>query len=100
MVRSGGALLEMGNISLGNTAPFDASQVAAANRRIYGVATYNPWVIPQALDFLVKTRNKYPFDKIMSHKYRLDDINRAFDEAEWKAAGAEKSKITRALIVP
>jgi L-iditol 2-dehydrogenase len=100
MVRSGGALLEMGNISAGNAAPFDPSQIVSGNRRIYGVTTYDPWVIPEALDFLVRTRNKYPFDKIMSHKYRLDDINRAFEEADWKAAGAEKSKITRALIVP
>jgi len=100
MVRNGGALLEMGNISFGNTAPFEPSQLVSRNRRIYGVGTYDPWVIPKALDFLVRTRNKYPFDKIVSHKYRLDDINRAFEEAEWKAAGAEKSKITRALIVP
>jgi threonine dehydrogenase-like Zn-dependent dehydrogenase len=88
MVRSGGALLEMGNISLGNAAPFDPSQIVSGNRRVYGVGTYDPWVIPEALDFLVRTRDKYPFDKIMSHKYRLDDINRAFEEAEWKAAGA------------
>jgi threonine dehydrogenase-like Zn-dependent dehydrogenase len=99
-VRNGGALLEMGNISIGNTAPLDPSQLVASSRRIYGVGTYDPWVIPEALDFLVRTRNKYPFDKIVSHKYKLDDINRAFEEAEWKAAGAEKSKITRAFIVP
>ena len=90
----------MGNISVGNTAPLDPAQIVASSRRIYGVATYDPWVIPKALDFLVRTRNKYPFDKITSHKYKLDDINKAFEEAEWKAAGAEKSKITRALIVP
>jgi threonine dehydrogenase-like Zn-dependent dehydrogenase len=99
-VRNGGALLEMGNISIGNTAPFDPAQLVASSRRVYGVGTYDPWVIPKALDFLVRTRNKYPFDKIMSHKYKLEDINRAFEEAEWKAAGAEKSTITRALVVP
>jgi threonine dehydrogenase-like Zn-dependent dehydrogenase len=99
-VRNGGALLEIGNISIGNTAPFDPSQIVAGSRRIYGVGTYDPWVIPKALDFLVRTRNKYPFDKIVSHKYKLEDINKAFEEAEWKAAGAEKSKITRAFIVP
>jgi len=100
LVRNGGALLEMGNISIGNTAPFDPAGIVASSRRIYGVSTYDPWVIPKALDFLVRTRNKYPFDKIVSHKYKLDDINKAFEEAEWKAAGAEKSKITRAFIVP
>ena len=100
LVRNGGALLEMGNISIGNAAPFDPAGIVASSRRIYGVSTYDPWVIPKALDFLVRTRNKYPFDKIVSHKYKLDDINKAFEEAEWKAAGAEKSKITRAFIVP
>jgi D-arabinose 1-dehydrogenase-like Zn-dependent alcohol dehydrogenase len=100
MVRNGGALLEIGNISLGNTAPFEPAHLVWGSRRVYGVYMYDPWVIPKALDFLVRTRNKYPFDKIMSHKYKLDDINKAFEEAEWKAAGAEKSKITRAFIVP
>jgi threonine dehydrogenase-like Zn-dependent dehydrogenase len=100
MVRSGGAMLEMGNISYGSMASLDPTQLVAGNRHIFGVSTYDPWVIPKALGFLVRTRNKYPFDKIVSHKYKLDDINRAFEEAEWKAAGAEKSKITRALIVP
>ena len=100
LLRDGGTLLEIGNITFGSTAPFDPSQIVASSRRIYGVATYDPWVIPKALDFLVRTRNKYPFDRIASHKYKLEDINKAFEEAEWKAAGAEKSKITRALIVP
>jgi len=100
MVRSGGALLEIGNISFGNTVPLDPAQLVSGSRRLYGVIMYDPWVIPKALDFLVRTRNKYPFDKVASHKYKLDDINRAFEEAEWKAAGAEKSRITRAFIVP
>jgi D-arabinose 1-dehydrogenase-like Zn-dependent alcohol dehydrogenase len=100
MVRNGGALLEIGNISFGNTTSLDPAQLVWGSRRIYGVVMYDPWVIPEALDFLVRTRNKYPFDKIASHKYKLEDINKAFEEAEWKAAGKEKSQITRAFIVP
>ena len=100
MVRNGGALLEIGNISFGNTAPFDPSQLVWGSRRIYGVVMYDPWVIPEALDFLVRTRDKYPFQKVMSHTYKLDDINKAFEEAEWQKDGASATKVRRAVIVP
>ena len=28
-----------------------------------GVIMYDPWVIPEALDFLVRTKNKYPHER-------------------------------------
>ena len=63
-----------------------------------GVIQYEPWVIPQALDFLVRTKDKYPFDKVVSHKYKLEEINDAFQQAEWHAREGAPTKITRAMI--
>src|SRR3990172_8136274 len=100
MVRNGGAYLEIGNISFGNTAPIDPSALVWGSKRIVGVVMYDPWVIPEALDYLVRTKNKYPHEEVVSHdKYKLDDINKAFEEAEWQGDGGG-TKVRRAVIVP
>jgi D-arabinose 1-dehydrogenase-like Zn-dependent alcohol dehydrogenase len=100
MVRAGGTYLEIGNISMGQTVAFDPSQLVWGGKRIVAVVTYDPWVIPEALDYLVRTKNKYPHEEVVSHdKYQLDDINRAFEEAEWQGDGAG-TKVRRAVVVP
>ena len=100
MVRNGGAYLEIGNISLGQSVPIEPSALVWGGKRIVGVVTYDPWVIPEALDYLVRTKNKYPHEEVVSHdKYRLDEINKAFEEAEWQKDGAG-TKVRRAVIVP
>jgi len=100
MVRGGGTYLEIGNISFGNTTEFDPSSLVWGSKRIVGVVMYDPWVIPQALNFLVRTKDKYPHEEVVSHdKYPLTEINRAFEEAEWQNDGAG-TKVRRAVIVP
>ena len=49
---------------------------------ISGVIVYEGWVIARALDFLRRTHEKYPFDKIMSHTFPFEQINEAFGFAE------------------
>jgi hypothetical protein len=58
---------------------------------------YDPWVIPEALDFLVRTREKYPHGDVVSHKFKLDDINDAFENSEWAKEG-QTTKVNRAVI--
>jgi Zn-dependent alcohol dehydrogenase len=55
-------------------------------------------VIPRALDFLVRVRSRFPFDRLISHKYPLEQINQAFAESEWHAK--DTTTITRAALVP
>jgi Zn-dependent alcohol dehydrogenase len=45
------------------------------------------------LEFLVRTRDKYPFDKLVSHKFRLEDVNEGIQQS---LAG----KVVRAGLVP
>ena len=45
---------------------------------------YNPWIMPAALDFLVRTKDKYPLSKVVSHSFPLSDVNKAFEMAEWQ----------------
>ncbi len=100
MVRAGGKYLEIGNISFGVTVPFDPSTLVWGGKTIVGVLMYDPWVIPESLDFLVRTRSKYPHEEVVSHdKYPLKDINKAFDEAEWQRDG-DATKVRRAVVVP
>jgi D-arabinose 1-dehydrogenase-like Zn-dependent alcohol dehydrogenase len=83
MLRMGGTYLEIGNISIGQTVPIDPSALVWGNKKLVGVVMYDPWVIPKALDFLERTRKKYPFEKVLSHKFPLTRINEAFEQAEW-----------------
>ena len=59
---------------------------------------YDPWVIPRALDFLVRNRARFPFHRLISHKYSLDKIDEAFAQSEWHAK--DTTNITRAAITP
>jgi D-arabinose 1-dehydrogenase-like Zn-dependent alcohol dehydrogenase len=100
MVRQGGSYLEIGNISFGRTVEIDPSALVWGTKRVIGVVMYDPWVIPEALDFLVRTRNTYPHAEVVSHdKYKLADINKAFEEAEWQKDGGG-TKVRRAVILP
>ena len=100
MVRNGGTYLEIGNISFGQSVEIDPSALVWGSKTIVGVTMYDPWVIPHALDFLVRTKDKYPHEEVVSHdKYPLADINKAFEDAEWQRDG-DATKVRRAVIVP
>jgi D-arabinose 1-dehydrogenase-like Zn-dependent alcohol dehydrogenase len=100
MLRYGGTYVEVGNISRGATATIEPSRLVFASRRIVGVYHYDPWVLPTALDFLARNRAKYPFERIVSHSYPLDEIDRAFTEAEWRNRSGDPTVVTRAVIAP
>jgi Zn-dependent alcohol dehydrogenase len=55
-------------------------------------------VIPRALDFLVRTRERFPWSRIISHKFPLAQINEAFAASEWH--GKDTLNITRAALTP
>ncbi|MEE9202406.1 MAG: zinc-binding dehydrogenase [Dehalococcoidia bacterium] len=93
MVKVGGSYLLIGNISRGLMAEIDPSLIVSFSRRLVGVVTYEPWVVPRALDFLKANREKYPFHRLISHKFPLEQINEAF-------ALADQGKVSRAALVP
>ncbi|PYN96516.1 MAG: zinc-binding alcohol dehydrogenase [Candidatus Rokuibacteriota bacterium] len=98
MLRPGGTYLEIGTISRGVTIPLEPAQLVWGSKKIVGVVMYDPWVIPRALDFLVRNRARWPFDRLVSHRYPLERINEAFAESEWH--GRQTTTITRAALVP
>ena len=98
MLRSGGTYLEIGTISRGAKIELEPAMLVWGAKRIVGVIQYDPWVIPRALDFLVRNRGRWPFEKLVSHKYPLAEIDRAFADSEWKTR--DTTTIARAALVP
>lgn len=61
--------------------------------KLIGSANYKAWTMPKVLDFMSRTIEKYPFDKIISHKFKLAEAEEALKQA---AAG----KVVRAAVIP
>jgi D-arabinose 1-dehydrogenase-like Zn-dependent alcohol dehydrogenase len=93
MLCNGGRLLEIGNISLmhGNFET-DPAFMVLNNKSIIAVGLYGRDTLKKALDFLVRTKNNYPYEKILSQSYKLEDINKAFEDQE-------KGLVSRSAIV-
>jgi Zn-dependent alcohol dehydrogenase len=92
MLGSGGRCLEIGNISPGHTTEIDPALLVMGSKTIYGVVDYSADTLKKALDFLCRTKHKYPFDKILSRRYPLEDINQAFEDQD-------KGLVSRGAIV-
>ncbi len=93
MLGNGGRYLEMGNISFGMTFELSPSVLTTANKSIIAVMLYNRLSLKKALDFLSRAKDRYPFDKILSRSYSLDEINKAFEEQD-------KGLVSRSTIIP
>jgi threonine dehydrogenase-like Zn-dependent dehydrogenase len=98
MLRAGGTYLEIGTISRGAKVELEPSLLVWGSKRIIGVIQYDPWVIPRALDFLVRTKTRWPWERLLSHKFPLAKINEAFAASEW--LNKDTHTITRAALTP
>ena len=65
MVRFNGTFVDIGNIV---PAPITlpATKVITQQIKWRGLMHYNPWIMPAALDFLVRTKDTYPLSKVVS----------------------------------
>lgn len=99
MCRMRGTYLEVGHISPNSFATLDVQKLVANQTRFYAIQHYDPWIIPNAIDFLMRTRDKYPLTRVISHKFPITRIKEAFETAEW--LGREGgSVVTRAIVTP
>jgi threonine dehydrogenase-like Zn-dependent dehydrogenase len=98
MLRQGGTYLEIGTISRGAKVELEPASLVWGAKRIVGVIMYDPGVIPRALDFLARNRARWPFGRLISHRYPLEKINDAFAQSEWHTKDA--TTITRAALMP
>jgi threonine dehydrogenase-like Zn-dependent dehydrogenase len=98
MVRFNGTFVDIGNI-VPQTITLPATKVITQQIRWKGLMHYNPWIMPSALDFLVRTREKYPLSKVVSHSFPLSEVNQAFEMAEWQGKNTG-SAATRVILKP
>jgi len=99
MVRNGGVYVEAGNIAPDSMVTLDMSKILFGQRRIVPVTHYDPYILPVTLDFLSRTKDRYPLTKVMSHSFPLERITEAFEAAEWSGKGGE-SAVSRAFVTP
>jgi threonine dehydrogenase-like Zn-dependent dehydrogenase len=95
MLRVGGRYLMMGNIVPNASAEIVPHNAVRQPKTLLGVLSYDAWVIPRALDWLVRARERFPFDRLLAARYPLEEINRAFEEADWAARAGQ---VPRAII--
>src|SRR3954462_2909682 len=77
MLAPGGRYVEIGNISPGLTYAADPSYWVTQNISIFGVNHYSRKHLRDALDILRRTRQRYPYERIVSHRFRIGQINKA-----------------------
>ena len=93
LVRNGGRVLELGNISGGLTVTMPPSLVTFKSIAIIGVATYNPHYLQKSLKFLSEHIDTYPYHELVDAVFPLDRAAEAMDKSDRK-------EITRAAIEP
>jgi threonine dehydrogenase-like Zn-dependent dehydrogenase len=99
MCRIRGTYLEVGHISPNSVARLDVQKLVQRQIRFYGIMHYDPWILPNAIEFLLRTASKYPLMNVISHEFPLERIDEAFKAAEWVGRHAG-SAVTRAIITP
>ena len=99
MLRPGGRYIEIGNISAKSMVEIDINRVLHGIKYIVPVSFYSPRLLPAALEMLERTKDRYPLVNLMSHSFGLEDINEAFETAEWFGKD-RKTPVTRAVVKP
>lgn len=92
MLGKEGTYIIIGSIKVGTSIPFDPLWLVGFNRQMIGVGGYDPDTIALAVQLVKRAKDRYPFDRIVSHKFKLDEIDRAFEMSA-------KGEVTRASIV-
>ncbi len=93
MLGQGGKYVEIGNINQRLTVEFDPSQIVHGGKTILGVMWYEPDSLLKALELLATRQHKYPFHRVLSHKYPLTAINDAFRDQD-------SGRVHRAALLP
>jgi threonine dehydrogenase-like Zn-dependent dehydrogenase len=100
MLTNGGTYLEIGSIVSGVAFMFDPDQACRRGLRFIGFLQYDTRILPRALDFVRRSRERVPWDRVISHTFPLEGIQEAFEQAEWLGRDPAEAVITRAAVTP
>ncbi len=93
MLCSGGRYLMVGNINQQQKVELHPSRLVHGGKTLFGLMWYRPDSLRQALTFLSTRADRYPFHRILSHRYPLKSADEAFHDQD---AG----KVQRAALMP
>ena len=96
MLSNGGTFVEIGDIVPGREVSIDPSKLLRG-KKIIGSSMYRPSTLATILEYMVKNVDRVPFHSIVSHRFKLADINEAFPQAEWSQ---RQTAVTRAMLEP
>jgi alcohol dehydrogenase len=74
-LRIGGCCVEIGNSSPKAHFTYDACDIVWRRLTLKGIHNYHAGHLQQAIDLLAMTPAIYPFEKIVTHRFDLDQIN-------------------------
>ena len=80
-LRMGGRYIEHGNTFPGANVTFDFSEVVFRCLTIRGVHNYDTRHLQWGVDFLKQTKGIFPFEKLVTERFTLDEINQAIGVA-------------------
>lgn len=80
-LRKGGRFVEIGNSFPGATFKYDACDIIWRRLTLTGVHNYDTKHLQAAIDFLSMTQKEFPFHKIITNRFSLNEINRAMRTA-------------------
>jgi threonine dehydrogenase-like Zn-dependent dehydrogenase len=92
----GGTLVEIGHVMAGRSFTLDPRAVIRG-KAIVGSSGYRHTLLPGLLDLMVKTQARFPWDRIVSDQFPLEQVNEAMAAAEWSS---RSTTVTRAVLVP
>lgn len=86
MLRKGGRYAEIGNVFPGATFDVDANDLITRWITIKGIHNYDALQLAEALSFVERTRDIYPYKKLVTHKLSLNDIEKGMKIMEERKA--------------
>jgi D-arabinose 1-dehydrogenase-like Zn-dependent alcohol dehydrogenase len=93
MLCSGGVYMEIGNINQKQRVEISPAELVHGGKTILGLMWYQPESLKKALTLLSTRADRYPFHKILSHKYPLSEVTQAFRDQD-------VGKVQRAALMP
>ena len=80
-LRTGGRYILVGAVSPVAPTPIFEEDIIRRMISIYGVHNYTPPDLAEALRFLKDNYNEFPFSSLVTDKFRLDQVEEAFQHA-------------------
>jgi threonine dehydrogenase-like Zn-dependent dehydrogenase len=81
-LRKGGRMVLHGTSFAGVNFTYDASNIIWRWLQIRGVHNYDAKHLQWGVDFLSQTKKRFPFHKLVTHRFPLSEINEAMKMAE------------------